>query len=216
MKTLAFVLALAVTPLVTGCAAKTFHDQARVGAKTIGDAVLALDDAEWKAYDAKAYGVDVHAKLGDAVTKLLYAGRAYERGVRAIPSNGTAIPQALTDAQKQLDAALADVSQLVPQTGSARTPLTTALEAVKAAYNVVKAKQLPPVQGAEIPPGVFQIFALANIFAGLIASGRATFEKLKADLKANGATDAELDTLDGAYTSAIARREADKATDPTV
>lgn len=217
MKRIVFALSLlAVVAVVSACAAKGYRNQARVGAKTIGETVLALDDAEWQANASKAYSADVHAKLGDAITKLLYAGRAYERGVRAIPVNGTAIPQALTDAEKQLDAALADIGQLVPQAGSARAPLTTALEAVKAAYAVIKAKQLPPVQGAEIPAGVLQLFALANLMANLVASGRTTFEKLKGDLQSSGATDEELDALDASYTSAIARREADKATDPTV
>lgn len=200
---------LLVVSLV-GCAAKTARDRARVGALTVGEAVLALDAAEQQlaAAGVPGYAGDTQRAVNAAVLKVLYAARAYERAVRSYPEAGP-VPQQITDAQLGLFRALDDVVQVLPQAESIRAPLYRAVQVIRVALTGSLAARLQdgPLQAqAPLPPQVVGLFALVQLAINLITTGRSTATKIKAALQREGATDEELDQIDAHLSAAIARR----------
>ena len=209
-------LALALTLGVAACAAKTPRDRGRVSALAVGEAVLTLDQAERQLYEGSVYDKATHDKLGAVVLRVLYASRAFERAMAGW-SEGVPMPQAVGTAEAALRAALADVEKAVPQAAAARDPLLRALAAIRALLTPPQAQLLPdrPVLVAQLPAGgLMGLFALFNLLSSLLASGRTTYDRLRALLKAEGATAEELAELDARLSDAIARREAEQ-TPPT-
>jgi hypothetical protein len=205
------LLACVLLVTLTACAAKGVRNQTRVGALAVSDAVLALNSAEQSIAAANVPGYDVPAQkaVGAGILKVLHAARAYERAAKDYPANGPA-PQQLADAKVGINRALDDLVAAVPAIAGVREPLLRAVNVLRAALTSASADagSLPVIRAQAIPPQIAGLFALANLFVGLIGSGRSTFEKLKATLQKEGATDEELDALDLRLSEAIAGREA--------
>lgn len=215
-RSLTLLLACALLLTVTACAAKTVRNQARVGALTVGEAVLALDSAEQSIAAANVPGYDLPAQkaVGAGVLKVLHAARAYERAAKDYPVDGP-VPQQLAEAKVGINRALDDLVAVVPAIAGVREPLLRAVNVLRAALtsSSADAGTLPVVRAQALPPQVAGLFALANLFVGLLTSGRSTVEKLKATLQKEGATDEELDALDVRLSEAIAQRESQQASE---
>lgn len=205
-KVLATVAAMLTMMVLAGCAARGFRNQARVGALTAGEAALALNAAEHDIYAAQVpgYGQAEHLKVLDNVTKVLYAARGYERAVANTPSGGS-IPAEVAQAVKAVNLALDDLVKVIPPLANVQAQLTKAIDIVRAVVGTSS-----PVSGAQGLP-LASIFALLQVVFGLLQSGRTTLERLKALLKAEGATDAELADVDVRLSAAIAANEAEQA-----
>lgn len=199
---------------LTACAAKGVRNQTRVGALSVGEAVLALDQAEQQLAAAGIPGYDVLAQkaVGAGVLKVLHAARAYERAAKDYPVSGS-VPEQLAAAKVSITRALDDLVAAVPDISGVREPLLRAVNVLRAVLtsSSADAGTLPVVRAQALPPQVAGIFALANLFVGLLSSGRSTVERLKATLQKEGATDEELEAVDLRLSEAIARREAEQA-----
>lgn len=198
---------------VWACAAKGVRNQTRVGALTVGEAALAIDQAEHQLLAANVPGYDVAAQkaVSAGILKVLYAARAYERAAKDYPTTGTASEQ-IAQAKVGVARALDDLTAAIPATTAVREPLLRAINALRALLTPsADAGALPVVRAQALPPQVTALFALANLFVGLLSSGRSTYAKLKETLQREGATDEELEALDAHLSEAIARREADLA-----
>ncbi len=208
------VLACALLLTVTACAAKGVRNQTRVGALSVGEAVLALDQAEQQLAAASIPGYDVPAQkaVGAGMLKVLHAARAYERAAKDYPASGP-VPEQLAAAKVGINHALDDLVAVVPSIAGVREPILRAVNVLRAALTSASADagRLPVVRAQALPPQIMGLFALANLFVGLISSGRSTVEKLKASLQKEGATDEELEAIDLRLSDAIARREAQLA-----
>lgn len=209
----AFVVALAVLAIGwQACAARGPRNQSRVAALTVGEAALGISRMETQLYRGNVYAKDVHDTLSDPILKVLYAARGFERAVAAWPEGADA-PATVEAAKQAVLVALADLEHVVPTVAAARDPLLRAIAAVRAALAdpLAGLQAVPPVQ-AEMPPGGLLAFlALVNVLGSLFQSGRTTFDRIKAALKAEGATDEELATLDAALSEEIAAREAERS-----
>jgi hypothetical protein len=209
--TLAAVAGLALT--VIACGAKTYRDQARVGAKSIGELALAIDKQERDLYAANLPGYDkaAHLKVGDGVYKLLVAVQAYERAAKQLPESG-ATPTATVEAAKMSAlAALDSLVTIIPQLEAVRDPLLRAIAAVRAALMPPQARltqDLQPLQSS-MPIGGGDALIWAEFITAAIGAGRITFEGIKGFFKSHGVSDEELDALDARLSDAIAARKAE-------
>ena len=210
------LVALVLLALVTACAARSARDQARTSAFTVGEAVLAIDSLETQLAAAQIPGYDAAAQkpVSAAILKALHAARAYERATKAATASSDRSALAQLDAAKQaVSQALDDVVAVVPAAEQVRGPLTKAVAVARAALVAASARvEGPsPVQAAQLPASIPALLQLASLIGSLIASGRSSFDRIKAALAKEGATDEELDTLDARLTEAIDRREAGQA-----
>lgn len=210
---LALVFALSAY-LQTACAAKGPRNTTRVAALTAGDLALDLDKTERDIRAANLAGYDKPKQdaVGAGILKVLYATRAFERAARQW-HEGDNTPAAVDSAKAAVVTALNDLQNVLPAIDGVRIPLLKALNALKAFLSQPTAylADVPPIHAElPLPPAVLSIFALAQLAAQLVASGRTTFGKLKAALQKEGATDEELDALDVKLTDAIAQREAER------
>lgn len=196
----AIVGMLAAAIAVSACAAHGARNKTRVTALTASRAAIGVSQTESDLYAAGAYDKAMHDGMDKPILALLYAARAFERTAAAW-QDGQATPLALKDSRDAVLKALADIEQVLPA-GKAREGLTTALAAVKGALDA-----LPVPAGAELPPNVVALFALMQVVAGLIQSGRSTVASILAALRKEGATDEELASVDAGLTDEILRRE---------
>lgn len=211
-RSLTTIIACGLLVTVTACAAKGVRNQTRVGALSVGEAALAIDAAERQvaAGNIPAYDAAAQKQVGAGVLKVLHAARAYERAA-ASWKDGEPIPQTLADAKVGLALALTDLSAVIPQAEAVRGPMLKAIDVLKAALAAGLAmRDVPPVQNAQLPAGVMSLLALANLIGGLVSSGRTSYDRIKALLQKEGATDEELTALDLSLSDAIARREAEQ------
>lgn len=206
--------AVAILLILPACAAKGVRNQTRVGALTVGEAAIAIDQAERQVAAANVPGYDASAQkqVGAGILKVLHAARAYERAAASWQENGP-VPEQISAAKVGISQALDDLVAVTPSIEGVRSPLLKAIEVLRAALAAASADagHLPVVRAQALPPQIMGLFALANLFVGLVSSGRTTFEKLKAALQKEGATEEELAALDVQLSDAIARREAEQA-----
>jgi hypothetical protein len=203
---------VALTLAIGACGAKTYRDQARVGAKGVGELALAIDKQERDLYAANLPGYDkaAHLKVGDGIYKMLVAVQAYERAAKQLPESG-ASPTATVDAAKMSAlAALDSLVAILPQIAGIRDPLLRAVAAVRAALAPPQARltQDTPVQQSGAPYGGSALI-WAEFITAAIAGGRITFEAIKGFFKSQGVSDEELDALDARLSDAIAARKAE-------
>lgn len=130
-----FVL-VALIPFLfaTGCAAKGPVNTARVAALTVGEAVLAIDEAEMTVYTAGTvpqYDRAAHDAVGGYILKALLAARGYERAVRALPI--TKDQSSIDAAHDALVQAFTDIEHALPALQPVRQPVLMALAAARAA-----------------------------------------------------------------------------------
>lgn len=218
-RSVAISLMLVTVIALAACAARGPRNKAQVGALTAGELALAIDQNERQAYAAGLPGYDkaAHDRVGVAVTKVLYATRAYERAVAAWPADNATAPAGVEEARKGLNAALTDLEQAIPAIAGVRDPLNRAISALKAALaSPSTAVHVVPIQLAQLPGGgVMAFMAFMQLFASLLSSGRTTYEKVRSLLEKEGATPEELADLDVRLSGAIAAREAEHGAGPT-
>jgi hypothetical protein len=198
---------------VWACAAKGVRNQTRVGALTVGEAALAINQTEQRLAAASVPGYDVAAQkaVSAGVLQVLLAARAYERAAKAYPESGSPSDQ-VAQAKVGIIHALDDLAAAVPAVTAVREPLLRAIDALRVLLTPsADAGSLPVVRAQALPPQVTALFALANLFVGLLSSGRSSVAKLKELLQREGATDEELDALDVRLSDAIAERQADQS-----
>lgn len=107
-----------ITPIAS-CAARANLGQS---ALVVGELALAVDQAERDAFAARLYDEARHQALGKVVLRVLYAARAYERGV----AGGADVTTIRTDLVRALDDAArtaVGVPALVTAIGAVRTAL---------------------------------------------------------------------------------------------
>jgi len=212
-----YVIAVVLGLSLVACAAKAPRDQARVGALTVGQAVVALEQVERDIRESGVAGYDADAqrKVRTGLRQVAYAARGYERAVRQW-QDGVDAPGAVDAARTGLVAALDDFAKVAPQVEAVRIPLLRALAAIRAALTLPVARStMPPLDQAQTPglPPQVQLFALAQLILKLVASGRSSVEAIKGSLSKAGATDEELDAIDGKLTEIINRLDAEAEQD---
>lgn len=203
LSVLALVLAL------SACASAPVA-KARTTALVVGEAILGVDQIERQLYRGNVYDKATHDNLGAIILRALYAGRSYERAVAQLET-GQSLPADVESAFKAVEVAIDDLQKAIPATAAARQPLMKGIAAIRAALAALSARQTLPVVRTAQAGGVMGIFALLQILAQLLASGRTTVDRVREFLRREGATDAELADLDARYTAAIAAREAEQA-----
>jgi hypothetical protein len=195
---------------LAACAATTAHDRVRVAALTIGDAVIGIDEVERGLADAQLpeYDAAAQRKVSPKLVEVARAARAYERVARALqPGGGT--PQQVDDVLRGLTTALDDLEHVLPASERVRVPIQQAIGVLRQLLPKASAsRSIPAPLRAQLPAGIMGILSLAQLLASLISSGRTTVAAVKADLQKHGATDEELDRVDGGLTEIIERREA--------
>lgn len=198
------ILALGVA--LEGCAARGARNKTRVAALTVGDAAVAISQTEATLFSGGAYPKATHDQLNPKIITVLKASRAFERAAAGW-QGGDVTPASVETARTALLAALDDLqgisNDLPPAFRQSIDALRSALAAVK-----VGELRLEAVSRAETPG--LPILALIELVGALVTSGRSTYEKIKAALKSEGATDEELAAVDAALTREIDAREAEQ------
>ena len=204
---------IVATAIMAGqaCAAKSARDRMRAAAPVIADAVNAIDDTEFEIYRSGAvpsYDKAAHDAVGLKVTALLYASRAYTRAVRA---------GLVADANTEMDglkAAVRDLESAIPRLEPLHGNLMKAIDALRLLLpDTVGTLTEPPGLLLAQTNGAMGVLALLQLALNLIASNRTSVERILGHLKAEGATDEELDAVEAATTGRIHRREEEHGTD---
>lgn len=210
-------LALALAPSAA-CAAKGARNQARVGALTMTEALVAIDRAEITVSEAgiPQYTTDARDRVGLAIGKVARFVAAYTVAVEDWDQDGTTVPQAVLDADKGLRGAVDELEKALPVIAAIRDPLSRALNALKALIpsppqSVIEGSE-PDVVIAQLPPGVMLFMTLMNLLSKMLGDGRLTIDRIKALLKKEGATDEELDAAKATSLEIAERREAEHGT----
>jgi hypothetical protein len=133
MRILSTYLVLVALVISAGCTARSPVAKVQIAALTVGESVLAIDEAERtvRAANLPVYVKADQDKVGAAILKALYASRAFERAAVAAPASGTS--EAIETAKLGLDAALKDLSAAVPAIQQVRVPIMAAISAAQAA-----------------------------------------------------------------------------------
>ena len=131
----AWAWVLGVALVASACAAKTPVARLQVSALAVGEAVLAIDQAERDVYRANLAGYDKadHDRIGAIVLKLLYAARGFERAVATLPASATSPSQEVLAAQAAVLAGLDDLTEALPAAERVRAPMLAAAAGVRAA-----------------------------------------------------------------------------------
>lgn len=194
-----------------GCGPLQLHAKgpratAQVTALGVGELAIDLSKAERTIFESQVTGYDqaTHAHVRSAITKLLYASRAYERAAADWPA-GSLAPASAIAASQGLLRALDDLTHALPTLPAVRDPLLQAIARIRQA--------VPPmtVTGAELPPGgIVGVFAVFNLFVTLIAQGKTSWDRLRGFAQQEGATPEQLAAMDVALTGEIAQSERDQ------
>jgi hypothetical protein len=208
-------LVTAVTlALVVGACASA-RNTARAGAVTFSHLAHDVKVTEDQVYAAKIPGYDraAHMKVQQGIRKVLVVASAYDSAVHDWPADAKAT-DAVIASQKALNAALDELTQVLPGAAAVREPLNRAIAALRAALGaqLVEAR-LGPVQTAGLVGGdAVGFLMLLQLGIGLFTAGKMTFSDLSGFLKAKGATDEELEAAKALVDADIAAIDAEAAT----
>lgn len=132
-RTMTAVLLIVGLVVSAGCAARGAQARVRVAAMTVGESVLAIDQAERtvRASNLSSYTKADQDRVGAGILKALYAARAFERAAVAAPENGTS--EQIETAKQGLATALVDLGKAIPAVDAVRVPIIAAITAAQAA-----------------------------------------------------------------------------------
>lgn len=136
MTRLSFVVVLVAfvfAGVAAGCVARSPVAKVQIAALTVGEAVLAVDQAERtvRAANLPVYTKPDQDRVAAGILKALYASRAFERAAVAAPENGTS--EQIETAKRGLETALVDLGKAVPAVDAVRVPIIAAITAAQAA-----------------------------------------------------------------------------------
>lgn len=125
---------------LVACSARSPVAKVQIAALTVGESVLAINQAERtiRLANLPAYTKADQDTVGAGILKALYAARAFERAAVAAPTSGTS--EAIETAKQGLDLALKDLAAALPAVGQVRTPLLVAITAAQAALAAWRAQ----------------------------------------------------------------------------
>lgn len=198
MRNLKFAVVLVMIAMVGGaaCAARGPRNKVRVSALTVASLAVDLYRAEQTVYagNVPGYGKPQHEAVARGVLKVQYAANAYVKAALDYPADGSSVPATVAGALKAVNQALDELALGLPAIEGVRLPVKAAIEALRAALNSVPvtARDLPSPMHSELPASVMTVFALMQLAMKMYAEGKLTVERLRAFLKKEGATDAEL------------------------
>lgn len=113
--TAAYLSLVVLAFTLTGCAAKTINDKARVGALVTGKSVLTISSIEQTLYESNSFDKATHDKLGKAIIASIDAALVYDRLAMTLPENSnTPLPSNVVDARRALNVALEGILNVVP------------------------------------------------------------------------------------------------------
>ena len=131
----AVAVSVAIMMLISCAGNRAPRVQAQNAALAVGEAILAIDQAERTLYatGTMVYTKADHDRVGAGILKALYASRALERAVAGWPQDGSSTNDAVDQASAGLLSALADLESILPATEQARVVLVSTIRAARAA-----------------------------------------------------------------------------------